>query len=208
MVEGKLITISTQHSQACNLSAFLSRKIHDIAVPDTLRNRIAGACFSITLDHFDAILVLLGHKHPIYASAYSLMRVEFESYIRGIWLLNCASDEKIENFAKGELGIFPDTKSLICAVEKVSGFDGQQLTKTYIENWSDFCEYTHTGALQVQRWNTNDAIKPSYFEGEVQAVIKFTSAIAIMAAMGIVESIAKNQALAQEIHAEINKIAI
>ena len=134
MVEGKLITTSTQHSQACNLSAFLSRKIHDIAVPDTLRNRIAGACFSITLDHFDAILVLLGHKHPIYASAYSLMRVEFESYIRGIWLLNCASDEKIENFAKGELGIFPDTKSLICAVEKVSGFDGQQLTKTYIEN--------------------------------------------------------------------------
>ena len=42
----------------------------------------------------------------------------------------------------------------------------------------------------------------------MQAVIKFTSAIAIMAAMGIVESIAKNQALAQEIHAEINKIAI
>jgi hypothetical protein len=201
------MSFSAEFLKASELAGWLSLKLHDIPMSNTIRNRVAGACFSITLEHQAAVLLLIERKPPIHSSAYALVRPVFESYVRGMWLSHCATDEKIENFAKGKASPLPDTKSLIDAVEKAGGFDKKQLSNTYLKNWSDFCEYTHTGSLQVQRWNTQEAVEPSYPEDEVLEVIRFTSAIAILAAISVA-SMANNQALAQELLIKAKEIAV
>jgi hypothetical protein len=99
-------------------------------------------------------------------------------------------------FSKG--GKPPDAASLVTAVEKVGAFDGMQLTGVYKKQWSSLSSYTHTGGLQVQRWNTAEAIEPRFEDTEVAEVIDFTAAIAILSALSMA-SLAKNEALAQEL---------
>ena len=131
MVERKLDKVSVELSKACNLAAYLSVKLHDASISDTLRNRIAGACFSVALDHFDALLMLLGHTSKLCSSAYALMRPIIESYVRGMWFLYCASDEAIENFNENKPYQLPKKiESLIEAVEQAGKFE-KQLSNTY-----------------------------------------------------------------------------
>lgn len=40
-------------------------------------------------------------KH-LYASSYALMRIAFDAYVRGMWLANCATEEQVQKFLKGE----------------------------------------------------------------------------------------------------------
>lgn len=182
--------------RASELSDLLARKLHEQPLRQSLRNRVAGACFAVALDHQQAVVVLLEHSPPIYSSAFALVRPAYESYVRGLWLSHCASDEQVESFLQG--GNRLDMASLVAAVEKAGEFDGSQLSGIYKKNWSAFSSYTHTGGLQVQRWNTSEAIEPSYAESEINEVLRFTSAIALLSAVSVA-ALARNEELAQEL---------
>jgi hypothetical protein len=56
------------------------------------------------------------------------------------------------------------------------------------------CAYTHTGGLHIQRWNTSEAIEPTYAPGEVEEVLRFAEFIAVMSVAGIAR-LAGNDAL-------------
>jgi len=58
------------------------------------------------------------------------------------------------------------------------------------------CAYTHTGAQQVQRWNTCAAIEPNYSEAEVAEVLRCTGTFALISLLGL-SAVAGNEALAQ-----------
>jgi len=193
-----LDVMKTPHSlrRASALSKLLSRKLHEQPLPANLRNRVAGACLAVALEHQHAVVVLLQQDPPHYSSAFALVRPVFESYLRGLWLLHCASDLQVVSFSKG--GKPPDAARLVTAVDKVGEFDGKQLTGIYTKHWSSLSSYTHTGGLQVQRWNTAEAIEPRFEETEVAEVLEFTAAIALLSAVSMA-SLAKNEVLAQEL---------
>lgn len=198
MAERSLDKLSVELSKACDLSAYISVKLHDISIQNTLRNRVAGACFSVALDHFDGILTLLGRSPKLYSSAYALIRPIFESYIRGMWFMHCATDEKIENFQEDKPYQLPKKiECLIKDVEQAGRFE-KQLSNTYTKDWANLCDYAHTGLLQIQRWNTAQAIEPNYLDDEILELISFVSALAILAAASIAESVAGSNELAQE----------
>lgn len=182
--------------RASALTDLLSSKLHEQAIPANLRNRVAGACFAVALEHQQAIVVLLEHVPPIYSSAFALVRPVFESYLRGLWLAHSATDVQVDSFSKG--GKPPDTASLVAAVERAGEFDGKQLSGIYTKHWSSFSSYTHTGGLQVQRWNTAEAIEPSFDDIEVAEVLEFTAAIALLSAVSVA-SLANSEPLAQEL---------
>ena len=208
MAERKLDKVSVELSEACKLAAYLSVKLHDVSISDTLRNRIAGACFSVVLDHFDAVLMLLGRNSKLCSSAYALMRPIFESYIRGMWFLHCASDETIENFNKNKPYQLPKKiESLIEEVEQAVRFE-KQLSNIYTKDWSDLCDYAHTGLLQIQRWNTSQAIEPNYPEDEILEVIRFTSALAVLTTVSVAQGVVNNNKLANEFLAKAKEIAV
>jgi len=207
MVERGLDKLSVEISSACDLSAWISTKLYDVTINATIRNRVVAACFAVALDHFDAVLALLGRSPKIYSSAFALTRLVFESYIRGMWLMNCATDDEIENFSKGTFEL-PKTPRMIAAIETAASFDGKQLSTTYSNDWKHLCDYTHTGTLQVQRWNKLDSVEPNYSDDEAIDVVRFTKAYALLAGVSFAEVVINNIELANEFLAKAKEIAV
>lgn len=58
--------------------------IDGIEISSDDRSRIAAGCFDIALENQKSIILLINKK--LYGSAFSLVRVQFEAYVRGLWL--------------------------------------------------------------------------------------------------------------------------
>lgn len=181
---------------ASELVRWLTREMFELRLPAGLRTRLAGPCFAVTQEHQHAIVTLLGSEPPLRASALALVRIQFEAYVRGMWLSHCANDEQLEQFSIGHKP--PSMPAQIAAIEAVSGSEGAHLSKLYRAHWSAMCAYAHTGLQQVQRWNTEDAIEPNYDPQELREVLALSSAVALLSSVGVA-ALAGNDALAQRI---------
>lgn len=207
MVERGLDQTSIDLSNACDISAFISTRLNEASIDASLRNRVVASCFAVALDHYDAVLALFGRTPKIYSSAFALMRLVFESYIRGMWLMYCATDEQIKSFLDNTFEL-PKTPTMINVIEKTANFEKKQLSTSYSSDWKNLCDYTHTGALQVQRWNKSDSIEPNYSDDEVMEVIRFTRAYALLTAVSFAEAVIKNNELANEFLGKAKEIAL
>lgn len=162
----------------------LRRQVHEKDIAATTRSRAAAACFALAQEHHYSIVVLIDRR--LYGSAFSLVRVEFEAYVRGEWLIHCATDAQVESFIKGSEP--PKLGLLISAIESALDFSEGNLVALKKAHWSAMCEYTHTGGLHVQRWQSELAVEPSYAEDEVHEILKFAEifgAIAAVALLGL-----------------------
>lgn len=160
---------------------WIGQAIHDCDLPATNRVRAAAGCLAIAQDHHHAIVILLDHER--FASAFALVRVAFEAYVRGEWLALCASDAEVETFVQGVEP--PRFWALLEALEQTDAFKEKVLTQMKAQSWSAMCAYTHTGGLHVQRWNTSGAIEPNYDEIELKEVLSFAEAIGSLAVIGV-----------------------
>ena len=136
------------------------------------------------------------------ASAFALVRVQYEAYVRGMWLSHCATDEEVKAFSEGAEP--PKMPRLIEAIDATSNVDGQRLSNLHKNSWKAMCAYAHTGAQQVQRWITSEAVEPNYDPAEVGEVVSFTSAISLLSAVSVA-GLANDEQLAERIlaYAEI-----
>lgn len=162
----------------------LRRQVHEKDIAATNRSRAAAACFALAQEHHHSIVVLIERR--LYGSAFSLVRVEFEAYVRGEWLIHCATDAQVESFIKGSEP--PKLGLLISAIESALDSSEGNLAALKKAHWSAMCEYTHTGGLHVQRWQSELAVEPSYAEDEVHEILKFAEifgAIAAVALLGL-----------------------
>ena len=115
-------------------------------------------------DVADGTVVLLERDFP--GPAWTLARPLLESFVRGIWVLHCASDSQVQNFQKGR---YPKLPKLLTAME------GHRTAKdhaTWIRgNWDNmpiFHDFTHGGIEHVLRGITEDAIAIKYPEHELE----------------------------------------
>lgn len=173
----------------------LRQSVHDIDIPSDSRTRASGSCFAIAQEHHHAIVLLIEYK--LFAAAFALLRSEFEAYIRGEWLAQCASDSVIQAFLKAKEP--PKIDCLLAQLEMLESFKEKILSQIKEKNWKSMCAYTHTGGLHVQRWNTEDAIEANYSRTEVLEVLKFAEIIASVSVVGVV-GLAKNEGLLVLIH--------
>ena len=150
-------------------------------VHPTLRNRLAGASFSIALDHHAGIAILL-HNNRI-APAFALVRILFEAYVRGRWLADCASEDKLTEAAAG--GKLPFIDEMISALENGSRVEEHVLSRSKKANWHALCGFTHTGGNHLQRFQTSDGIEANYDPGEISEALDFSDAMALLSATGI-----------------------
>ncbi|WP_332813871.1 DUF6988 family protein [Ramlibacter sp.] len=160
---------------------WLGRAIHECKLPATNRVRAAASCLAIAQDHHHAIVLLVDHH--LYASAFALVRVAFEAYVRGEWLAACASEEQVESFVHGDEP--PKFRVLLEELEQTEGFKRQVLSSIKAHAWDAMCAYTHTGGLHIQRWNTSHAIEPGYEEAEVREVLDFAETVGSLAVIGV-----------------------
>ena len=177
-----------------SLVAWLATEVDGLSLDGSLRNRLSAACLSVTQDHHAAIIVLLEQK--LYASAFTLARPQYESYVRGLWLANCATDVEVERFATGDEP--PGITVLLASLQKVEAFENGMLSKIKQDSWRDMCEYTHTGALQAKRWLTEAGIEQNYPAEEIEMLANFAGSIALLSGIGTA-MIAQNEQLANRL---------
>lgn len=120
--------------------------------------------------------------------------------------MHCATDEQVENFSEGTFQLPRRIEVMIGAIEKTCDFDGQ-LSISHSSAWSHLCDYTHTGTLQVQRWNKFDAIEPNYSDDEILEVIHFAKAYVLLVAVSFAEAVINNIELANEFLAKAKEVA-
>lgn len=60
------------------------------------RNVGSATLFDLAHEHAKSIAILIDHK--LFGSAYALLRPCIEAYIRGSWLLYCATDDEVTRF--------------------------------------------------------------------------------------------------------------
>jgi hypothetical protein len=188
---------SAQHlAQGHELAAWIEQQVYNQQLPDTVRARLAGTCFLVTQEHHQAILLLLSQTHPLHAPAFALVRPVFDTYLRGLWLAHCATDADLERFGQG--GNPPKMPAMLTAIEQAPGLDSGQLSDIYNQSWSAMCAYTHTGSQQVLRWSASDTIQPNYSNAEIDEVLSFTGALALLSTLGLA-AIAANELLAESV---------
>ena len=186
---------------AFNHTEWLRAALHDKEISAAPRTRAAVACLGIAQEHHHSIVLLIDHK--LNATAYALLCVSLESYVRGVWLALCASDEQVAKFWAGDNP--PGIDAMLEQLERTPSFSEKFLSQIKGEHWGKLCGFTHTGGLQVQRWNTETAIEPSYEPKEVAQVLFFVQLIGSLAVIGVAQ-IANDDELAQRVLVQIKAL--
>ena len=180
---------------------WLRAAVHDKEVSAAPRVRAAVACLGIAQEHHESIVLLIEHK--LNASAYALLRVAFESYVRGMWLALCASDEQVTHFWAG--GEPPKMDALLLQLERDPGFSEEVFSGIKRAHWRTLCAFTHAGGLQVQRWNSETSIEPTYAPTEVAQVLFFAELIGSLAVIGVAQ-VAHDDELAQRVLVQVKAL--
>jgi len=158
--------ISEDLQKAKEIGAWVHEKTNEISIPRNKRNMMGAALLQQSLDVSDAIVILLEHNLP--GPAWALARPLHEGYVRGVWLLEHASDESVDKFESGFCPKFPE---LLKQIGDAPGSGGAFITGMSDLNLSSFHDLTHGGMEHIIRRTTDSAIEPNYSSEEIERFI-------------------------------------
>jgi hypothetical protein len=180
--------------QANDSIQWLDRQTDGVALNANRRTLLAAGCLDMAVEHQKAITLLIENK--LSGSALSLVRLLFESYIRGLWLKYCATDSDLERFSQDkDIGKFSD---ILAAVEQNEGYKSGILSQAKLRSWQTMNSFTHTGISQVSRRHSEGYVEANYSDDELIEAIQFSCAIGWLVAIAICD-LADNVALAEVI---------
>ena len=171
------------------LIQWIDHAINGLDISSEDRSCLGAGCIDVALEHQKAIVILVGRS--LFAPALALMRLTFEAYIRGVWLLRCASDEQLKQFQRDKLSC--TFNSLIEDLEKLGAYSVKVLSAAKASSWNTLNSFTHTGYLQAVRRITPEHIAPRYREEEILGMLGFGDAISIMCTIEIAGMAGKEQ---------------
>ena len=161
------LSLSRLISQAKDLSIWLHEKTNDRGIPNERRSQTGLGLLQHSLDVADAIIILLENKLP--GPALALARPLFESYVRAIWILKCASDEQITQFLKGQPP--PRFPKLLGAMEEQAIPQADFIRKVHDLHMRHFHDFTHGGSGHVMRRHGENAVEPNYPLNEQELLV-------------------------------------
>ena len=161
------MSLSQAISQAKDLSIWLHEKTNGKRIQVNRRSQTGLGLLQHSLDVADAIVILL--EKNLWGPAWALARPLFESYVLGIWILKCASDENIDQFLDN--GRLPKFSKLLKAVDKKAKPQADWIRKTDKANMRQFHDFTHGGIQHVSRRISDNAVEPRYPEQELEYLV-------------------------------------
>lgn len=186
--------VETQIREAEELIQWLDSNIDGLDIPANDRMRLAAGCLDMALEHQKSIVLLTANS--LFGSAAALVRLEFEAYVRGVWLLYCASDLEIEKFKKDKLE--KNFGQLIEDIEKHEAFNVGTLSHVKNVSWKTMNSFTHSGLYQIVRRNTANEIMPNYTDVELIDALETANSFGILTAIAI-SNMARNETLAKKV---------
>jgi hypothetical protein len=175
------LELSQAITKSKELSNWISQNTNGLSMVVERRTRLAAGCLHLAFDHHDAIILLTEHR--IYGSAFALLRLLFEAYIRGCWLQHCASETDLDKFEQDNFN--NSFGSLINDLEKLEAFGVGVLSQAKQDSWKLFNSFTHSGYHHVRRRYTENAIEANYPDLELVAALDFAGAAAIMSTLAL-----------------------
>ena len=103
-------------------------------LPNSKRLQLASACWHVTIEHSMAIVELV--HATLHGSALALIRVMYEPYVRGMWLMYAATDEDIDRAGRDQ---FPSNSDIVTALEKSPHFSSQPFSDLKNQSWKRLC---------------------------------------------------------------------
>lgn len=146
----------------------------------TRNQQLALPCFDLAVEHHAAICLLAESK--LYGSMYSLLRIEFEAVVKGLWLHHVASVENITQYEKDNLRI--EFGTLLELIEKQLDIPTSVPSKIKGKQWKIFNSFTHTGyQALVRRLNKHHTGPVNYDADEVIFALRHAGLFAVLAAV-------------------------
>ena len=154
-------SLSTVIEQVKTLQLWLHERTNDRPLVRSERNLTGVTLLQHALDVVDAIIVLLEKKLP--GPAWVLSRPLFETYIRGVWILNCASESEINKFLNDDR---PRLGQLIQSIDELDSTRSAWMKVTGV-NMQAFHSFVHGGSEHVWRRISANSLEPNYPEREL-----------------------------------------
>jgi hypothetical protein len=168
------------------LANWVGDQIDNAHVSNTARARHAIVLYHIAFSHHSAVLMLFDRGFRL--SALALLRPHFESFLRGYWIENCASESELLAFLKGDKN--PNFNELLRAADKISGdLSLSQLARTM---WGRLCDFTHSGAGLINRNQDITSIGDVMPERDCMSAIFLSNTILFLAFVSTLKLIGKN----------------
>lgn len=178
------MTLDRLIEEAKDFCMWLHEQTNGKKFPIRRREQTGLSILQHSLDVDDAIIVLLEANLP--GIAMTLARPLFESYVRGFWLLKCATDEQVDDFIEGKCSKF---SKLLKNIPNDNESGGAWIHNNAKENLNSFHDLTHGGSKHVERRTTLKAIEPNYPEQELASLLKFGIEIRIRIGMELLTRI-------------------
>ncbi len=170
------------------------------------RTNIALCCFDLTLEHHAAICVL--HNTKLYGSMFALFRVLFESFIRGLYFLICASEKEIDLFERDKK-IGKNFGQLIEDIEEKIDLKGGPFSKLKDSSYEIMNSFTHTGYQHLTRRQTSTHTGAINYPDEERAqLLRCCGALVLQTGAHLSSIIQSNENLTEEVMCKIHEYTI
>jgi hypothetical protein len=167
-----------------NLSCAYDLKVRNV--------QLAHSCFDLAIEHHAAICLL--YKSGLYGSMLSLLRVEFETFVNGLWLFYVADEEQVEKYEENDLRLGFGTK--INMIENRLGISEGALRVIKSNSWSIFSEFTHGGYQSlVRRSNETHTGAVNYKEKDLVSALRHAGIFALFSGVQLASMTNNNDLL-------------
>lgn len=159
-------------------AATINSELDGLPLPNETRECIATALFQLTIEHFNAVTVLL--ERNLGGSAAALVRLQYEALIRGLYFWHVASDAEAKSFIEGNDP--PKIKKMIERLEQMPRFVSGALSTVHAREWTAMNSFTHGGSAQVLRRFQQGNLAGQTTDSEVKHILKSCQYAAYVAA--------------------------
>ena len=169
--------------RADTLRRAIGEAVVSLQIPAQLKSRLSAGCHSAAMQNHAGIAVLF--SLGLHAPAFALLRPAFESYVRGIWLSDCAKQAEISAFAAGAWQKVPSMGNMVDQLESTASIGTGILKQSFLSNWETLCGFTHSGIEQIQMHISAGAVESNCSPEQIDEALNFAGACAVMAGIAM-----------------------
>jgi hypothetical protein len=177
-------------SQLKEMLNFIESELSDMKITtDQAKYKAVATLLTVTIDHAQGIYILLSRE--AYPSAAALMRVLFETYIRAMWIWECANDKQVNTFINKDRvestnGKPIHFKTLVKAVEASHKFPAY-LSEIQANVWNGLNSLTHGGNIQLARNFDGETIQHCFDDDHINEAVQFSAMLSSFAFAGLLD---------------------
>ena len=169
--------------RADTLRRAIGEAVVSLQIPAQLKSRLSAGCHSAAMQNHAGIAVLF--SLGLHAPAFALLRPAFESYVRGIWLSDCAKQAEISAFVAGVWQNVPSMGNMVDQLESTASIGTGILKQSFLSNWETLCGFTHSGIEQIQMHISTGAVESNCSPEQIDEALNFAGACAAMAGIAM-----------------------